>query len=48
MIYILMLFLASCSPAPEKQEEFTKYSNVPPYSIVIEIEKEEKKWNQKK
>ena len=48
MNYLVFLFLLSGCTDVEKQEILTKYPDVPPYSIVEEIKKEEEKWNQKK
>ena len=50
LIVLFFLFvLAGCAEQREVvKEEPTKYPNVPTYSIVIELEKEEAKWTQKK
>lgn len=47
MIVILVLLLSGCAPQ-EKVEQHTKYPNVPTYGIVMELQKEEEKWKQKK
>lgn len=47
VIAFLALFLAGCSQQ-ELPEEPTKYPNVPTYGIVLELQQEEQKWNQKK
>lgn len=47
MIVVLALVLVGC--APQKQsEQNTKYPDVPTYGIVMELQKEEEKWKQKK
>lgn len=50
LIILLFIFLlGGCSDRVEiVRDKPTKYPNVPTYSIVIELEKEEAKWNQKK
>lgn len=47
MIAILVLLLSGCSPK-EKPEQHTKYPDVPTYGIIMELQKEEEKWKQKK
>lgn len=47
MIAVLVLLLAGCSPQ-QQAEQHTKYPDVPTYGIVMELQKEEEKWKQKK
>ena len=50
LLLILLCFVfVGCSEQPAvTQEEPTKYSNVPTYWVVIELEKEEQRWMQQK
>ena len=47
-VLILALLLSGCSSKQEEQEVVTKFPNVPTYGIVIELQKEEEKWNNQK
>jgi len=47
-IIVLALLMAGCSEQAKEPEQPTKYPNVPTYGIVLELQQEEKKWNQQK
>lgn len=50
LLLILICFVfVGCSEQPVvTQEEPTKYSNVPTYWVVLELQKEEERWMQQK